>query len=136
MGCWEVGKFNSLDLALLRAGCGRLAKLVDIDLADVPLVPDGSAYSTVETDRYEIGLGTETTTYYLSDEERTEKSSSSSGLGASNHYVKEYTFDIAGAFANMTQLQRIVLPTIHPWYFMTIKSTEIQMSEKKKSAPS
>ena len=104
MGCWEVGKFNSLDLALLRAGCGRLAKLLDIDLADVTLVPDGSAYSTVETDRYEIGLGTETTTYYLSDEERTEKSSSSAGLGASNHYVKEYTFDIAGAFANMTQL--------------------------------
>ena len=70
MGCWEVGKFNSLDLALLRAGCGRLAKLLDIDLADVTLVPDGSAYSTVETDRYQIGLGMETTTYYLSDEER------------------------------------------------------------------
>ena len=136
MGCWEVGKFNSLDLALLRAGCGRLAKLLDIGLADVTLVPDGSAYSTVETDRYQIGLGMEATTYYLSDEERTEESSSSAGLGASNHYVKEYTFDIAGAFANMTQLQRIVLPTIHPWYFMTIKSTGIQMSEKKRSAPS
>ena len=66
----------------------------------------------------------------------TEESSSSAGLGASNHYVKEYTFDIAGAFANMTQLQRIVLPTIHPWYFMTIKSTGIQMFEKKKFAPS
>ena len=24
----------------------------------------------------------------------------------------------------MTQLQRIVLPTIHPWYFMTIKTLE------------
>ncbi|WP_337480744.1 hypothetical protein [Prevotellamassilia timonensis] len=131
-----MGKFNSQDLTLLRAGTGRLAKLLDIDLADVTLVPDGSAYSTVETDRYEIGLGMEATTYYLSDEERTEESSSSAGLGASNHYVKEYTFDIAGAFANMTQLQRIVLPTIHPWYFMTIKSTEIQMSEKKRSAPS
>ena len=57
MGCWEVGKFNSQDLTLLRAGTGRLAKLLDIDLADVTLVPDGSAYSTVETDRYQIGLG-------------------------------------------------------------------------------
>ena len=83
-----MGKFNSQDLTLLRAGTGRFAKLLDIDLADVTLAPDGSAYSTVETDRYEIGLGTETTTYYLSDEERTEKSSSSAGLGASNHYVK------------------------------------------------
>ena len=106
-----VGPINSQDLALLRAGTGRLAKLVDIDLADVTLVPDGGAYSTVETDRYKIGLGTETTTYYLSDEERTEESSSSTGLGGSNHYVKEYTLDLGGAFANMTQLQRIVLPT-------------------------
>lgn len=105
-----VGPINSQDLALLRAGTGRLAKLADIDLADVTLVPDGGAYSTVETDRYNIGLGTETTTYYLSDEERSEESSSSTGLGGSNHYVKEYTLDLGGAFANMSQLQRIVLP--------------------------
>jgi hypothetical protein len=65
VGCWEVGKFNSQDLALLRAGTGRLAKLLDIDLADVTLVSDGSAYSTVETDRYQIGLGMETTTSSL-----------------------------------------------------------------------
>ncbi|WP_337953096.1 hypothetical protein [Prevotellamassilia timonensis] len=80
-----MGKFNSQDLTLLRAGTGRLAKLLDIDLADVTLVPDGSACSTVETDRYQIGLGMETTTcyqiglgmetttYYLSDEERNQE---------------------------------------------------------------
>ena len=104
------GPLNSDDIVVIRGGNARLSELQRLEISQCTLEADGGAYNSLQTGRSDIGMGTETTTWYLSDEERDEEDSNLTGLGGSARRIYRYTMDLGGAFTEMKSLKELILP--------------------------
>lgn len=103
------GKMGSDDIDVLHSNA-RFKKLQVLDISDVKLVADEGLYSTIATrEGSDIGLGSTTYKYYLSEREEVIKNSSSTGLGGGNTVYSNYTMDLGGAFYGMP-IKQLSLP--------------------------
>lgn len=103
------GPLGSDDLSALRDN-GRLTNLQVLDLSDATLVADEGWYVTHKTARSDIGFGTTTTMWYLSEREETERTSSSTGLGGAKVTERVYTMSLGGLLAGIESLRKVLLP--------------------------
>lgn len=103
------GKMGSDDIDVLHTNA-RFQNLQVLDLGDVTLVADEGLYSTIATrEGSDIGLGSATYKYYLSEREEVIEKSSPTGLGGGNVVVSNYTMDLGGAFYGMP-IKQLSLP--------------------------
>ena len=103
------GKMGSDDITVLHSNA-RFQNLQVLDLSDVTLVADEGLYSTIATrEGSDVGLGSATYKYYLSEREEVIEKSSPTGLGGGNVVVSNYTMDLGGAFYGMP-IKQLCLP--------------------------
>lgn len=103
------GKMGSDDLAVLHTNA-RFSNLQVLDLSDVTLVADEGLYNTISTrEGSDVGLGSTTYKFYLSEREEVEEKSSPTGLGGGNSVISNYTMDLGGAFSGMP-IKQLILP--------------------------
>ena len=103
------GKMGSDDIDVLHTNA-RFKNLQVLDLSDVMLVPDEGLYSTIATrEGSDVGRGSTTYKYYLSEREEMVENSSPTGLGGGNVLVSNYTMDLGGAFYGMP-IKQLSLP--------------------------
>lgn len=103
------GKMGSDDIDVLHTNA-RFQNLQVLDLGDVTLVADEGLYSTIATrEGSDVGLGSTTYKYYLSEREEVIEKSSPTGLGGGNVVVSNYTMDLGGAFYGMP-VKQLSLP--------------------------
>lgn len=103
------GPINGKDLAYLHMETGRFTTLQSIDLSEATLSPDDECYAT-RTERSDIGMGSTTWQYIMSDEDREESHTTPTGLGGGVTTVKVYNTGLIGAFCGMPNLKRALLP--------------------------
>lgn len=103
------GRLNGKDIAYLVSKKGKVAHLCSLDLKDVSLVGDNTMYQSISYGTNEAGASTETTYYYLSDENYKREEWKSNGLGGSKTTIHYYNNYLAGAFQGMN-LRKIVMP--------------------------
>ena len=75
------GPLNGKDIAYLISMKEKVGSLFALDLKDVQLVPDGTAYATISYGTNKDGMSTETVYYILSDNIHIESKWSYNGLG-------------------------------------------------------
>lgn len=103
------GKMGSDDITVLHSNA-RFQNLQVLNLSDVTLVADEGLYSTIATrEGSDVGLGSATYKYYLSEREEVIEKSSPTGLGGGNVVVSNYTMDLGGAFYGMP-IKQLCLP--------------------------
>ena len=103
------GRLNGKDIAYLISKKGKVAHLNSLDLKDVTLVSDNTMYNSISYGVNSDGASTETTCYYLSDENYKKTEWQSNGLGGSRTTIHYYNNYLAGAFHDMN-LKKIVMP--------------------------
>ena len=104
-----TGKINSADLKTLNTQAGRLAHVQVVDLSDATLCYDDGVY--VSWSRHsDVGLGSITYRYALSETERDHTESDWLGGANGNSTVTYYTPNLDFAFSGMTSLRKLVLP--------------------------
>ncbi len=103
-----IGPIDASDISYLRSGTGRIANLEQLDLSEVTLVP-GDTYYAQTTNPDNMGEVTETWYFYIGDEDKIIKKSTTNSLGWStvNYYC--YSTCLAGAFASIP-FQRVIMP--------------------------
>lgn len=101
------GPLNSTDIKYLIEGTGKIANLESLDLSDVSLVYDGGCYKQTSTPS-DVGLGSDVTYYYLTEEELTTHSGPGLGLTSSTKTTYNSPY-LAGAFGGKTY-KRVVMP--------------------------
>lgn len=104
-----IGPINGADLAYLHTTTGRFTSLQAIDLSDVTLSPDETVYAT-RSERSDIGMGSTTWQYIMSNKNYEERHTTPTGLGGGVTTVKVYNTRLAGAFADMPNLKKAILP--------------------------
>lgn len=104
------GALNAADIAYLRNGIGKLIKTEALDISEVTLVPGEDSYGSLLVASSDVGFGTTTQHYFISDEYHVETDWESTGLGGTkvNQYV--YCNDLSGAFAGCTNYKSVKLP--------------------------
>ena len=103
------GRLNGKDIAYLVSQKGKVAHLCSLDMKDVTLVSDNTMYNSIFYGVNESGASTETTCYYLSDDNYKKEEWKSNGLGGSKTTIHYYNNHLAGAFHDMN-LRKIVMP--------------------------
>lgn len=103
------GRLNGKDIAFLVSKKGKVAHLNSLDMKDVTLVSDNTMYNSIFYGVNEGGASTETTCYYLSDDNYKKEEWKSNGLGGSKTTIHYYNNHLAGAFHDMN-LRKIVMP--------------------------
>ncbi len=104
-----VGQMNAVDIKYLRNGSGRIATVENLDLSDAVIVSSSEAYATVSYSDNSNTMDNYVITFYASEENRKEVSSSSNMLGGNNFTINYYSNQLAGAFANKTY-KKVVMP--------------------------
>lgn len=136
-----TGKLNSTDLAYMTSGAGKISSVREVDMSAVSFEYDNGRYALIATrEGADIGLGSTTYVYYLSDEYKIERKSSPTGLGGANVTVSTYTNSLAGLFGGNEVIRRVVLPnamdSIGDRIFMSSVVENVTLPEKIKSIPS
>ena len=103
------GRLNGKDIAFLVSKKGKVAHLNSLNLKDVTLVSDNTMYNSIFYGVNEGGASTETTYYYLSDENYKKEEISYNGLGGYKTTIHYYNNYLAGAFHGMN-LKKIIMP--------------------------
>ena len=62
------GALNAADIAYLRNGIGKLIKTEALDISEVTLVPGEDSYGSLLVASSDVGFGTTTQHYFISDE--------------------------------------------------------------------
>lgn len=104
------GRLNGNDIAYLISQKGKVAHLYTLDLKDVTLVASSEPYTSIFYGTNSDGASTETTYYYLSDENYKNKETTGNGLGGVKSTVRYYNNHLAGAFHDMN-LRKVVMPS-------------------------
>lgn len=104
------GPINSQDISYLRETTGRFSNLQEIDLSDATIDIDNLQYATLRGKTHDIGMGYDQYVFILSDENRIDRSSESTGLGGGVVTYTYYNDQLAGAFSSLTNLKRLILP--------------------------
>ena len=104
------GRLNGKDIAFLVSKKGKVAHLNSLDLKDVSLVSDNTMYQSISYGVNSDGASTETTCYYLSDDNYKKEVTSSNGLGGYKTTIHYYNNYLAGAFHDMN-FKKIVMPS-------------------------
>lgn len=104
-----TGKINSADLKTLNTQAGRLAHVQVVDLSDATLCYDDGVYVSWSS-HSDVGLGSITYRYALSETEREHSESDWLGGANGNSTVTYYTPNLDFAFSGMTSLRKLVLP--------------------------
>ncbi len=136
-----TGKLNSADLAYINSGTGKISAVKEVDMSAVSFEYDNGCYATIATRKgADIGLGSTTYVYYLSDEYKIEEKSSPTGLGGASVTVSTYTNSLAGLFGGNEVIRRVVLPcamdSIGDKIFFSSVVENVTLPEKIKSVPS
>lgn len=103
------GRLNGKDIAYLVSKKGKVAHLCSLDMKEVTLVPDNTMYNSIFYGVNEGGASTETTCYYLSDDNYKKEVRNYNGLGGYKTTIHYYNNHLAGAFHDMN-LRKIVMP--------------------------
>lgn len=106
-----TGPINSEDIAYMREASGRFSNLQEIDLTNASVVADEKSYATMFGGNHDVGMGSTTYVFVLSDEEKIEEKSTPTGLGGGKVTITYYGNQLAGAFNSMTGLKRLILPS-------------------------
>lgn len=105
-----TGSLNGEDVAYLVGGTGKMSKIDSLDIAAVKLVGDDQPYRTLLVDRSDVGFGTTTEVYYLSERDTIIYTSESTGLGGVSGVNHVFCNDLSGAFAESGAFKHIVMP--------------------------
>lgn len=105
-----TGELNGTDISYLVGGAGKMAKVDSLDISQIGLVGDDQPYKTLLVAKSDIGFGTTTETYYLSEADTIISDYSYTGLGGSNVTRQVYCKDLSGAFAENSSFKYVVLP--------------------------
>ncbi len=105
-----TGSLNGEDVAYLVGGTGKMSKVDSLDIAAVKLVGDDKPYRTLLVDRSDVGFGTTTEVYYLSERDTIIYTSESTGLGGASAVNHVFCNDLSGAFAESGAFKHIVMP--------------------------
>lgn len=127
------GPLNASDIAFLRTGGDKLSKLVELDMADVTLVPGDVAYASY-SGKPDDGLLNSSYTYnfYISATNHTEHQSS-----GNTHVYSVYSNCLASFLYNLSStmlstVKKIVMPNtvseIGSWAFKNAKIEEVVMA--------
>jgi hypothetical protein len=103
------GNINAKDLNTIKSGVGRFKDLESIDLYEAKFIVGSDSYSTL-TLSSDIGMGHTTYNYYISDDNRIEKSSELTGLGGINTTINVYNNRLDALFYGTRNIKRVVLP--------------------------
>ncbi|GEM_PF-2265788 len=105
------GPINSEDIAYMRETTGRFTNLQEIDLTNATVVADEKSYATMFGGNHDVGMGSTSYVFVLSNEEKIEEKSQPTGLGGAKVTVTYYGNQLAGAFNSMPNLKRLILPS-------------------------
>lgn len=105
------GPINSEDIAYMRETSGRFTNLQEIDLTNATVVADEKSYATMFGGNHDVGMGSTSYVFVLSNEEKIEEKSVPTGLGGGKVTVTYYGNQLAGAFNSMPNLKRLILPS-------------------------
>lgn len=105
------GPINSEDIAYMREATGRFTNLQEIDLTNATVMADEKSYATMFGGNHDVGMGSTSYVFVLSNEEKIEEKSVPTGLGGGKFTVTYYGNQLAGAFNSMPNLKRLILPT-------------------------
>ena len=103
------GRLNGKDISYLVSQKGKVTHLCSLDMKEVTLVPDNTMYNSIFYGVNEGGASTETTCYYLSDDNYKKEVRNYNGLGGYKTTIHYYNNHLAGAFHDMN-LRKIVMP--------------------------
>ncbi len=115
-----TGYLNGSDIAYLVSGTGKMSSVAKLDISNVVLIPGDEPYATVQIDKSDVGMGTTTATFYISDTYSEEFQSQSTGLGGNKITMKIRCNDLSGAFAqpdryaNYASFSEVILPKSLP----------------------
>lgn len=115
-----TGYLNGSDIAYLVSGTGKMSSVAKLDISNVVLVPGDEPYATVQIDKSDVGMGTTTATFYISDTYSEEARSQPTGLGGNEITMKIRCNDLSGAFAlpdryaNYASFSEVILPKSLP----------------------
>ena len=134
------GKLNSADLAYISSGTGKISAVKEIDMSAVTFEYDNGKYSSIGTrEGSGVGLGSTRYDYYLSEEYKIERKSTSTGLGGGNVVVSTFTNSLAGLFGSNSGLRKVILPaamdSIGERIFFSSAVENVVLPEKIKSIP-
>lgn len=104
------GKLNSVDLKYLNSATGKISTVTDLDLSAVTFDYDDGVYATISGGYGDVGMSTETTSYYLSDKYSWKSESKPNGLGGSTTVTSIHTNSLSCLFYDNKKLERVVLP--------------------------
>lgn len=104
-----TGVINSADISYINEGVGKMASVTSLDLSEIGFDYDEGVYSSWGHSTG-VGMGSINYIYCLSNNPRTEKSSSSTGLGGFITNIKIYNNTLAGGFIGNSTLKKITLP--------------------------
>lgn len=105
------GPINSQDITYLRETTGRFSNLQAIDLSDATLIADNGQYATFRGENHDVGMGYDEYVFILSNENKIDRKTTSTGLGGGVATYTYYTDQLAGAFCGLTNLKQLVLPS-------------------------
>lgn len=104
------GSLNGKDIAYLVGGTGKMVSVDTLDISKISLVGDDEPYKQLLVETSDVGFGTTTEVYYLSERDTIIYDGHSTGLGgyAGVHHV--FCKDLSGAFAENNSFKRILMP--------------------------
>lgn len=104
------GLLNGADIAYLVGGAGRMTKVDSLDISEITLVQSPEPYKTLLVNVSDVGFGTTTEIYYISDTYEVISESESTGLGGSIVTRHVFCNDLSGAFAESAAFKYVVMP--------------------------
>lgn len=104
------GSLNGADIAYLVGGAGRMTKVDSLDISEITLVKSPEPYKTLLVHVSDVGFGTTTEIYYISDKYEVISEESDTGLGGSKVTNHVFCNDLSGAFAESMAFKYVVMP--------------------------
>lgn len=104
------GTLNSQDISYINSGKGKIASISILDLSAVKLSPDEGVYAEYALGNSDIGMGTYSAKFVLSNECKIDTVTTSTGLGGGNVTYTFYGKNLAGAFIGNKNFKEVKLP--------------------------
>lgn len=103
------GSLNGDDISYLVSGNGKLARVDTLNLSEVMLVGNDQPYKTLQVATSDIGFGTTTEVYYLSEKDSISEEYVYTGFGGSKITRHVFCKDLSGAFAENSSFKHVTV---------------------------
>jgi len=105
-----TGSLNGDDISYLVGGTGKMVKVDTLDISQIDLIGNDQPYKNIQVAKSDIGFGTTTEIYYLSETDTIISDYEYTGFGGSIVTRHVYCKDLSGAFAENSSFKHVVLP--------------------------